>query len=287
MTRGRQTVERRQLGLMLKRLRRAADRSQVEAARAIGRDQTRVSRAEVGNGSLSIDELTVLLDLYGVLDQDRQTVLSLGAQARKRQRGATYTDVLPGGFQRLADLEADATVIRSYEVGIIPGLLQSPGYLHALINTGVDIWWDAEHEEIEGRVGFRLEQQHRVLDAIPQKELRFIFTEDALQHIVGDPSTMRSQLLHLLSLLEKQSRLTIQVLPAGAVDSPLLGGGFLLMDFDGSPRCGSASVVFGPCTYHDAERDTVAMLRAFRRVEELAFTPDESRSFLVTALREM
>jgi len=34
--------------------------------------------------------------------------------------------------------------------------------------------------------------------------------------------------------------------------------------------------VFGPSTYFDQEADTAALLRAFRRVQELALNPDDS-----------
>jgi hypothetical protein len=43
--------------------------------------------------------------------QERQTVLELGALARERQKKRAHTDLLPGSFQRFADLEASATEI--------------------------------------------------------------------------------------------------------------------------------------------------------------------------------
>lgn len=283
----RQTVERRQLGLVLKRLRTGAGVSQAEAARVIDRQQTRISRAEAGKGSLSIEQLTALLDRYDASEDDRELVLSLGAQARRRQRGATYTDILPGGFHRLADLEADATAIRYYEVGIFPGLIQSPEYLGAVIRACDGMWWDSSAAEVESRIAFRLEQQRRVFEAPSPKELRFVFTEDALRHPVGDASVMRGQILHMLGLLERQEGMSLRVIPSGIADNPALGGGFILMDFAAAPRCGSASVVFGPSTYHDEPADTSAMLRTFDRLEELGLPPQESRAFLLAALKEM
>lgn len=287
MARAKQTVERRQLGLMLRRFRREAGISQSQAARALQRDQTRVSSAEVGKGALGPDELTTLLDLYGVTGDDRETVLSLGAQARRRQRGPTYTDSLPGVFHRLADLQADAETIRFYEVGIIPGLIQSPEYVRALMEAAVGVWWESDDGEIEGRVNFRLEQQRRVLEAATPKELRFVITEDALHHPVGGRSVMRGQILHVLKLIEQQEKMTAQILPTGTPDNPALGGGFLLLDFETAPRCGVAEVVYGPCTYHDQVEDTSALARAFTRLEELALSPDDSSARLLSAYKEI
>lgn len=287
MARAKQTVERRQLGLMLRRFRREAGISQSQAARALQRDQTRVSSAEVGKGALGPDELTTLLDLYGVTGDDRETVLSLGAQARRRQRGRTYTDSLPGDFRRLADLEADAAIIRFYDVRVFPGLIQSPEYLRALMEAAAGIWWEPDDQEIEERVGFRQEQQRRVLEAETPKELHFVITEDVLRHPVGSRSIMRGQILHVLKLIEQQENMTVRILPNDNPHSPALGGGFLLLDFDSAPRCGVAEVVFGPCTYHDQEVDTSVMARAFTRLEELALSPQESGERLLAAFKEM
>lgn len=286
MSSGRQTVERRQLGLMLRRYRAARGRSQAETAARIGKDPTHLGRVERGTGSLHAEELTALLDYLDVSGEDRATAMSLAAQARKRQRGSSYTDVLPRGFQRLADLEADATVIYSYEIGIVPGLAQSREYVRALISTGTGVWWDELEQELENRVEFRLDQQRRVLESSPAKSLSIVCTEDALRHVVGGTAVMRGQVLHLLTLAERHA-VQVRIVPDGAVDNPLLGGGIIVLEFDGSPRIGAASVAFGPVTYHDEQPETDALLRAFDRTRELALTPDASRDRLITALKEL
>ncbi|APU14301.1 helix-turn-helix domain-containing protein [Actinoalloteichus fjordicus] len=286
MSSGRQTVERRQLGLMLKRLRERAGRSQAETARAIGKDQARLSRVELGTGSLSPDEIATLLDFVEVDAEERATVLSLGAETRKRQRRRGYTDLLPGDFARLADLEADAVEIRGYDAGAVPGLMQSPEYVRALLNAGNSVWWESSEEELARRVDFRLAQQRRVIEATSPKKLHFVFTEDALHYVVGSPAVMRGQVLHLLQLGELVSDITIQILPFGAKDNPAPGGGLILLDFVAAPAIGFVSVLFGPCTYHDQKQDIDAMARAFGRVSQLALSPEESRGLLIKRLKE-
>ncbi|WP_046470221.1 helix-turn-helix domain-containing protein [Allosalinactinospora lopnorensis] len=286
MSTGKPTVARRQLGLMLKRLREDAGKSQADAARAVGKDQTRLSRVEVGAGSFSTDELAALLDFLEVNQHDREAVLALGTEARRRRPRRSYTDNLPGSFQRLADLEADAVAICSYESGIIPGLLQSPDYMRAVIRACNGVWWEASEREVTARIEFRQEQQRRVMETDTPKRLSFVFTEDALHHEVGGPSVMRGQILHMLQLVESKPTLTLQVMPATIRDNPLLGGGILVLEFENAPRIGCASVVFGPCTYHDREADTGALLQAFRRSSELALSAEESRDLLVRHLKE-
>ncbi|MBB4908345.1 helix-turn-helix domain-containing protein [Actinophytocola algeriensis] len=111
-----------QLGLTLRRLREGAGKSQQAAAEWIGKVRSQLVELEDGRGTLASDTLENLLDLYGVTGGERETVLELGALARARQKRRAYTDLLPGSFQRFADLEASASEINCYEFGIIPGL---------------------------------------------------------------------------------------------------------------------------------------------------------------------
>ncbi|RNL83640.1 helix-turn-helix domain-containing protein [Halostreptopolyspora alba] len=280
------TVERRQLGLTLRRLRERAGLSQAAAGKAIGRTAARMSQVENGIGVLNPDDLLAFLDHVGVKGEERSTVLSLGTQARRRSRRALYTDSLPGSFQRLADLEADATRIHSYESGIIPGLLQSPDYMRAVIRSCDGVWWEASEQEVKSRIGFRLEQQHRVMEADVPKRLSFVFTEDALHHEIGGPSVMRGQVLHMLQLVESESALSIQVMPSGIRDNPLLGGGILVLEFENAPRIGFATSLYGPAVYHDSEADTTAFMKGFECASKLALSPDDSRDVLLRRLKE-
>jgi transcriptional regulator with XRE-family HTH domain len=279
-----QTVERMQLGLALQGLRLRAGKSQQEAGAVIGKSYVRISQVENGKGALKHDYLVALLDLYGASEQERETVLAIGMQARRRQPRRAYTDVLPDAFQRLADLQASASRIRHYASGLFPGLLQSPEYVRALIQVAGGVWYEAE--EAETKVAFRLEQQRRVLTAAGAKELTFVFTEDALANVVGSASVMQGQVLHLLQLMAELPDLTVQILRTGTPDNPALGGGLIVLDFVAAPRIGYPSTIYGPATYYDQPSDTEAMARAFERVRELALSPGDSKSLLIEFLKE-
>ncbi|MEV6235047.1 helix-turn-helix transcriptional regulator [Saccharopolyspora shandongensis] len=279
MARARQTLERRQLGLALRRIREESGKTQQAAAEAIGRVRSRIVELEDGKGTLSREDLVGLLDFYGISGDERETVLALGAQARKRQRGRTYTDLLPGAFQRFADLEASATEISSYESGVLPGLLQSPGYVRAVIEECDGVWWDATTDaELEQRIAFRLERQERSLSPAEPRSFRFVLTEDSLRAVVGSPEVMREQLQHLAAAIDTRDDLVVQVLEQDASRNPARGGGFTVFGFGdkGSP-VGFSSTVFSPSTYHSNEADTTIMLRAFREIQSLALDRDRSR----------
>jgi transcriptional regulator with XRE-family HTH domain len=277
VSKARQTFERRQLGLTLRRLREAAGKSQQAAAEWIGKARSQLVEMEDGRGTLAADKLETLLDFYGVGGEERTTVLELGALARARQKRRAYTDLLPGSFQRFADLEGSATEINCYEFGIIPGLLQSLGYVRATIDDGHGIWWQPSRAELEERISFRLDRQEKTFGSAERKTFRFVITEDALTGAVGGRDVMREQRRHILKLLESNDDLTVQVLPSNTYGNPARGAGLTILLFgDKGPPVGFSTVVFGPSTYFDQESDTAALLRGFHRLQELALDPDES-----------
>ncbi|WP_223840047.1 helix-turn-helix domain-containing protein [Saccharopolyspora pogona] len=285
MPAGRQTVERRQLGLMLRRFRDRAGKTQQQAAQAIGRNTARISQVETAKGSFSPEELNALLDFYGVNATERQTVLDLGVQARKRQRGPIYADQLPLAFERLADLQADAESIGFYEAGVVPGLAQSADYVRAVIESGDGVWWDSSEDEVEMRVAFRLEQQRRVLEAGDPKDVFLVLAEAAVDQPVGSISVLRGQILHLLQLGERPN-VMVQVLPNNVRNNPLLGGGLITLDFGGAaPQIAFVSVIYGSGIYHDQEEDTGPMFRAFERVQDLALDLEQTRNLLIDKLK--
>ncbi|MBB5954406.1 transcriptional regulator with XRE-family HTH domain [Saccharothrix tamanrassetensis] len=282
----RPTVERLQLGLALTRLRTAANRSQGEAAEAIGRTGGRLSQVENGKGGLGPDELSKLLDFYGVRGPERETILALGAAARRRAPRRAYVDNLPEPFQRLSELQAAAREINWYECGVIPGLVQSPDYVRAIMALSNSIYWDDSEQETSERIAYRQEHQRRVLEASDPKTISVVFTEDTLDHVIGGPSVMRGQVLHLLQLTERHPTLSIRIIPNTTVDNPALGGGLVVLDFPHATPVSFSAVLYGPYTFYDHREDIEPMQRLFRRVEELSLSREDSRALLVDRIKE-
>ncbi|ATE57813.1 helix-turn-helix domain-containing protein [Actinosynnema pretiosum] len=282
----RPTVERLQLGVSLTRLRTAARKSQSEAASAIDRTAARLSQVENGKGSLGTEELLKLLDFYGVQGNERSTILALGTAARRRSVRRGYVDTLPEPFQRLVEMQVAASRISWYECGVIPGLVQSPDYVQAIMALSNSIYWETSEEETGNRVAFRLDHQRRVLDCNDPKEISVIFTEDSLHHVIGNKSVMRGQALHLLQLLERHKKLSIRIVPNSAVDNPALGGGLVLLDFKESEPVSFASVLHGPYTYYDHAEDIGPMRRLIERVEELALSRENTGNLLIDLVRK-
>ncbi|SDP19172.1 Helix-turn-helix domain-containing protein [Actinopolyspora xinjiangensis] len=288
MGRARQTFERRQLGLTLRRLREQAGRSQHAAAAAIDKARSRVVQIEDGEGTLPPESLELLLDLYEVDAPERETVRALANSARKRQKRRAYVDTLPDAYQRFADLESNASEIRAFEPSIVPGLLQSPSYLRSVISSWEGIFTNSAPAEIEQRIDYRMNRQSRTLHGERSKELDIVLAEHAILDMKSTGSLLRDQLEHVLSLLDQCENLTVRVLPVGSVSNPACGGGFTIFGFGdrGSPIAFS-SVVHGPSVYLDDTEDVGVLTRIFDRVRELTLTSDESRAFLERTLKEV
>ncbi|RKT51719.1 helix-turn-helix domain-containing protein [Saccharothrix australiensis] len=279
-----QTVERRQLGLALARLRDDAGRSQLEAGRAIGRSAGRISQIEHGKGTLGPDELIKLLDFYEVGNDERATILALGTASRRRVKPRGYLDVLPQPFKRLGELQAAAEVISWYECGVMPGLVQSPQYIRSLLGSADSIFWEASEEETSERIEFRLAQQRLVLESQSPRKINLIFTEDTLHHVVGGPSVMRGQVLHLLQMMEEYPMLDVRVVPNAVPDNPALGGGLVVLDFPEGTPVAFVSTLYGAYTYYHQPSDIQPMRRIFERVHQLALSAENTRSLLVNTL---
>lgn len=280
------TMPRRLLGGELRRLRLDAGKSQVEAAKALGKAQTRIVKVEDGRSTLTAAELETLLDLYGATKSARTKILDMGVEARQRQPKRAYVDLLPDSFQRQVNLQGLARRVCVYSKGIYPGLLQAPEYAEALMTAGDGLWWERSYKERVNRVAFRMEWQRLVFDAEPAKQLDFIFTDDTFVAEVGGPDVMRLQAEHVLRLIDERPHVRVQVLRAATRNNPAQHGGLTVLHFDEPTKpVGFVNGVYGPSPYLSDPSDTSAFVRVFTWLGELALSPEESREALEQELQ--
>ncbi|MDF5751450.1 helix-turn-helix transcriptional regulator [Spongiactinospora sp. TRM90649] len=130
----------------------------------------------------------------------------------------------PQWYAHWADeVEPKAHTLRSWDLLLIPGLLQTEDYARALFTCGI-----AEEEAVEGHVRTRIARQV-VLDREKPPTLWILLDEWSLQRRVGTPKLMVAQLDHLLTLSER-SRVNIQVVPADAETTAGLAGSFAVAE---------------------------------------------------------
>jgi transcriptional regulator with XRE-family HTH domain len=287
MAHSRPTIERRQLGAELRRLRVAAGRSQKEAAEVIECDTSLVSRIERGLRSLKVLELNALLDFYGAPPKKRTEISKIGQVARQRQRRRMYSDIFPGSFRRVSDHEQEAREIYYWEPEVIPGLLQTETYARTLITIARTAVMDDPGDDVEHRVQFRLERQEILTRKSPPL-MWFVIGEPALRRPLGRREVLREQLEHLSSVTDNHQNIVIQVAPLSIVDHPLLGGSIGIFRFDGRvPNIAHQATFIGGGLYMDDEEDVAACSQAFDRLRAVALGPEESKDFIAKCMKEL
>jgi transcriptional regulator with XRE-family HTH domain len=221
------TVLRILLGAQLRRLREAKRITLEDAGAAIRASHSKISRLETGRVGFKDRDISDLLTLYGVTDEDdREALRSLARRANVPGWWHDYSDILPAWFEAYVGLEEVATQIRTYQVQFVPGLLQSEDYARAVTLLGHDA---AQPREIERRVRLRMARQ-AVLEKREPPNVWAVVDEAVLRRPVGSPAVMQGQLKHLLEMAQ-QPNVTIQVMPFQAGGHSAAGGAFSILRF--------------------------------------------------------
>jgi hypothetical protein len=138
----------------------------------------------------------------------------------------SYDDVLPIWFQTYVGLEEAASLIRSYEIQFLPGLMQTEEYARAVVTAGAP---KASLEEVERRVHLRVTRQEILRRSSPPA-LWAVVDEAALHRPIGGTKVMRQQVEHLLDLMDLPN-LTLQVMPFRFGGHAGEGGAFTILRF--------------------------------------------------------
>jgi transcriptional regulator with XRE-family HTH domain len=128
---------------------------------------------------------------------------------------------IPEGWRDFLAVERQAVEIREYQMGVIPGLLQTKDYMRTIFFSGR--MWDSE-EQVNSLVKERAQR----LDGIGQTTLTFVVDEIALRRVLGGPLIAREQLEHIIQLVDDH-RIWFSVIPDQTPMHPGLSGSFRIM----------------------------------------------------------
>ena len=275
------TIQRRRLGLALKRAREAAGKTQEDAAKTIDAASSKISRLELGQSGLKLTDLGALLQLYGIKGEEADYMRGLAKSGRQRGRWSSYRNVIPDWFRQYVELEADASEIRWYQAEIVPGILQVESYSRAILTARPRPTDDEAEKQIQVRL-----QRQTILDRPDFPELAFVLSESAIRRVVGDATTMRDQLMHLAQLTER-SNVTLQVLPFDASTYDISQFGFTILRL--GEGLGSEVIYLEDYTnadYLDALETVRTYTRLWNRLQAAALGPVESRRLIVRVADE-
>jgi transcriptional regulator with XRE-family HTH domain len=278
------TVRRRRLGTELRNLRESNGYKLEEVAAQLGVAPSTLSRIETGKAPTKSAYLNQLLEMYGVVEPgQRQVLVDMAREGHRKGWWAAYDDVLPSGFDIYVGLEAETAAVRSYEISVVPGLLQTPDYARAVLR---EMFPRHAVEQIERLVDLRMERQRR-LDDTPPLEVWAILDEAVVRRPVGGKQVMRGQLDRMLELAQRPG-ITLQVLPFDCGAHAGHAGPFSILEFPNRSDSEVAYVESGAGSlYLEKDREVRARVEAFDRLRAAALAPAPSVDLIARAAQEL
>ncbi|WP_262401990.1 helix-turn-helix domain-containing protein [Actinomadura sp. CNU-125] len=257
----------------LKRLRDASGLSLEVAAKRLDFSKSKLYRLENGRSRVSTDDLEDMLDLYDVRSPQREALIQLGRDARRRGWWTKYSDVFTGSY---VGLESAAEKIR-INAQLVPGFLQTEGYARAVIGRTRPALDD---EEVERRVAARAARRQALLGRDDPPEIHVVMDESVVRRQVGGRDVMREQLAVLVEA-GRLPNVTLQVLPFTYGAHAGVEGEFVILMFhevEDSPVVYAEGLMGDFYLESEPELDTYQL--AWAHMLEGALGPRESAALL-------
>jgi hypothetical protein len=277
------TVPRMLVGIQLHRFREAAAVTPDQAAYEIRASRSKISRMENGLVRFKERDVTDLLTLYGITDeQTRSTLVALTRQANTPGWWSKYGDIMADWFEAYLGLETAASVIRTFELQFVHGLFQTEDYARAVTMLGHT---SAPADEIERRVSLRLNRQD-LLNGPDPPQVWTVIDEGALRRPVGGSAVMRAQLDHLVEVSGLR-HVTIQVVPFSRGGHAAAGGSFTVLRF-GEPEVPDVVYIeqLTSALYLDKHEDVDHYMEVMNHLSAEALTPADSSRFVAGIIRD-
>ncbi|MFI7575886.1 helix-turn-helix domain-containing protein [Micromonospora sp. NPDC049497] len=285
------TVPRRQLGRLLRQFRNEAGVTLDAAAEALEYSRQKIWRLECGMGSVRVLDVKAMCELYGVSPEMTEAMRGLAAETKSKGWWHAYGDAVPSWFELYVGLESAATHLRGYDESLIPGILQTKEYAHALYRLGGTL----SDEEREQAVQVRLQRQGLLIRRLPAApRLNSVLLEAVLRRTVGGPAVMAAQLDHLVKLSDLPN-VSVRVLPLAAGPQPgAVAGTFMILDFPptkGGRAAPEPSIVYSEsltgALYLDKPDELAAYERVWRGLDRLSLGEAESKDMIKRIIGEM
>ncbi len=263
------TFRRRELGALLKALRTEKGWTVEQVADRLEFSPSKVSRLETGHRGASARDIRELCDLFGVDDQRKQQLLDLAA-AGKQQAWWQSRNI---SYSHYVGLEAAATVISDFGLGVVPGLLQTADYGRAVLHSTRPALAESVIEE---RIASRIERQ-RLLTAENAPRFETVIDESVMHRVAGSIRIMRAQLYRIIELSESPG-FDIRLLPYKSGLMPSSLNKFILLTFADAtvPEIVFIEHLAGDL-YLDRPDEVAAYEQTFSLMREMAEPPDRTR----------
>lgn len=224
--------QQRRLAARLKELRRDAGLSAAGLGASLGWSQSKASKMENGQTSLTIDDIERWLGQCGVDEATRGEILDLAAGIGTRVRpwrGEVNRAAYDDQQRARATRDAETNSIAVFQSEVVPGLLQTPEYARRLLEVHSLV----PPEEVGSTVLARLDRQAAVLFD-ETKQIELVMTETALRWRPGSVGLALAQLDRIASLASLPS-VSIGVISRQAQETALPLHSFVILQYPDDP----------------------------------------------------
>ncbi|MFJ2259690.1 helix-turn-helix transcriptional regulator [Streptomyces sp. NPDC087844] len=280
---GRPTVRSRRLGTALRQYRLAAKLDQPQAAEVIATSQARISRLESGHVTARVIEVRLLLDAYGIRDREvRAKLEDLAKRSKNRGWWLEHAAHLRPDYMDHIALEDDATYIQEWQQVLVPGLLQTPAYTEAVIQTSPA---HMAPERVAQLVEVREARQAKIEDG--GATYSAVIWEAVITHPLVGLEVHQQQLSAVLAV-GKRKNVTVQVLPFSMGALATVTSAFSTFSFDTEPAVQAVALenLRGTSVLEDPE-DLAAYANMYDLLRSSALAPDASAKLIRGVLRNL
>ncbi|GAA3230331.1 helix-turn-helix transcriptional regulator [Actinocorallia longicatena] len=264
------------IGHELNRLRDRRGLTLKAAARQSHHSPSWMSTVENGLAAIRSDDLKGLLLLYDCPDADlNESLIHLAERGRLPSWWRAFEGMANAAAVHYASLEADASRIFSFQLQLIPGLLQTPEYTRAVTSMNPD----ADSTLHEATAELR-KQRQQVLHGPDPTIFQAVISESVFHLLVGGSQVMREQAAHLHELAQRPN-IELRIIPHGGGVHPGVDGAFTILTFKPRGRLNvavPASAAESRFLVQEADRRLYADIA--RQVIDAALPPEPSLELL-------
>ncbi|MFB4298482.1 helix-turn-helix domain-containing protein [Actinomadura sp. NTSP31] len=273
------TVRHRRLARQLRQARENSGLSMERAAAALGWSRPKLVRFETAKTRPKPADVEAMLDLYGGSEAQKLTLMQLARDIRKRGWWSAFNDVLAGSF---AELEDDATAIRSWQVQFVPGLLQTSDYALALIRIlSPDDLEDVLLRRLQARMARRA-----ILERQDTPSYDVVLDEAVLRRPVGGAQVMARQLDALIEAANRPN-VSVRIMPISVGEHAGMDGPFVVLSFaDGEDQDVAYLEGMGGEIYLEDVGQLNRCNVRFDRIRDQALSEDDSVTLIADIAKE-
>jgi hypothetical protein len=271
------SISRDLLGREIRRLREAALLRLEDVAARLEVAPSTVSRIETGVAPARTSYVDAILDMCGADDPGyRRELVEMARLGRRKGWWTRYSDVLSAATGAYLGFECAASAVRSFSPLVLPELVQTGEYAHALRGLAHPPS-GAAHAARLGAVTARRQEQARSNQA---QRVHLVICESALRRVIGSPPVMARQLGCLAGLAADRS-VTVQVALIGQAH-PVLAVPFTVLSFTQPevPDLGCLGDVHGGCTVVKRDSEVAALAARFAALCRSALPAGESAQLI-------